>query len=549
MFPTIKEVMNKDFMENAKLLSGKSGADKEIHYVDIIEVPDIEGWIKEGGLYLTTGYSIKDDENSQVELVRYLVRQNAAGLCIKKGRYFDHIPEAIIECGRKNNFSIIELPKEVPYVDILTPIFSEVLDTQANILRKSAYIHKKLTEILLNGGGMDRLINTLYELVGRPVLIQNRKKEILALKCTEKIENIIKDSLDFSEEEVLNKFETQQNPIRIELKNKPYQRVIAPILVSRELFGYVSIFEKKNSKLNRLDIRTVEHASSIIALDILKHREKLETQKRLKANLIEDILNEEYNSSKTILSRAHYLGWDLNKDYVALLIDIDNFEEYFLKTDKTEIHFQNIKREITRICNNVLDKYNKKRVMVNRSDSILIFYNIVNSEDQEDLINTSKEIKNEIDDNFSQISVSIGIGNFYPGLDGLKESYREAREALEIGRKIFEGNRLFHIDQLEIYKLIHKVEDEGYLYKYYKKYIGPLIKYDKNYSSNLVKTIRVFIKNSGNKANTARELCIHRNTLNYRLSRIEDIVKLNLKDAEICFKIYMALKVYNLLED
>ena len=75
---TVEAILKCEFMEGARLLAGISGLEKEIKYVDIIEVPDVINWINEGGFYLTTGYSFKDDLQSQKELVKTLAAKESA---------------------------------------------------------------------------------------------------------------------------------------------------------------------------------------------------------------------------------------------------------------------------------------------------------------------------------------------------------------------------------------------------------------------------------------------------------------------------------------
>src|SRR6056297_3644912 len=112
-------------MKGAELVAGKMGVKREIKYVDIIEVPDIYGWIREGGFFLTTGYSIKDDVSALKKIVNHLNQNNSAALCIKKERYINQISNEIIKIANNLDFPIMELDKEVSYVDILLPLTSK----------------------------------------------------------------------------------------------------------------------------------------------------------------------------------------------------------------------------------------------------------------------------------------------------------------------------------------------------------------------------------------------------------------------------------------
>lgn len=54
--------------------------------------------------------------------------------------------------------------------------------------------------------------------------------------------------------------------------------------------------------------------------------------------------------------------------------------------------------------------------------------------------------------------------------------------------------------------------------------IMQLIQYDRENESNFLETLQVYLKNERNITKTAQELHIHRNTLIYRINRIEDSI-------------------------
>lgn len=71
----------------------------------------------------------------------------------------------------------------------------------------------------------------------------------------------------------------------------------------------------------------------------------------------------------------------------------------------------------------------------------------------------------------------------------------------------------------------------------------PLEVYDKKNKSLLIETLGVYLQENGNLLHTASRLFIHRNTLKYRLHRIEEICDCSLEDAEVRFVLYFALTV------
>lgn len=93
---SVKEALDLPQMEGAVLLGGDQGLNHIIHSVNIMEVPDIENYIKPAELLLTTTYPIKDDRNALENLIPQLYKHGLAALAIKPERYIREIPEIMI---------------------------------------------------------------------------------------------------------------------------------------------------------------------------------------------------------------------------------------------------------------------------------------------------------------------------------------------------------------------------------------------------------------------------------------------------------------------
>ena len=64
----------------------------------------------------------------------------------------------------------------------------------------------------------------------------------------------------------------------------------------------------------------------------------------------------------------------------------------------------------------------------------------------------------------------------------------------------------------------------------FRDLIGRLEAYDREHSSDLVRTLRVFFAANANASEAADRLYLHRNSLPYRLERVQDLTGLDLKD-------------------
>ena len=76
-------------------------------------------------------------------------------------------------------------------------------------------------------------------------------------------------------------------------------------------------------------------------------------------------------------------------------------------------------------------------------------------------------------------------------------------------------------------------DNKDCMYSYMQKMLGKLIDYDKSGNTELTKTLNTYLECSGNGTETAEKLFIHRNTLHYRIEKIEQITGYDLNSYEM----------------
>lgn len=139
--------------------------------------------------------------------------------------------------------------------------------------------------------------------------------------------------------------------------------------------------------------------------------------------------------------------------------------------------------------------------------------------------------------------ITIGIGSMAPTIKDLAKSYKDARVALEVA-KVFDTERsIINYENLGIGRLIYQLPTtlcELFLSEVFKK--GSIDALD----SETLFTIQKFFENDLNVSETSRQLYVHRNTLVYRLDKVQKITGLDLRifDHAIVFKIAMMVKRY-----
>ena len=100
-----------------RCLCGNAGLDKEIKYIDIVEIPEGASWTSPGDFIITTGYFFRTDVDFE-HLIRRLLQHQVAGMGIKLGKYVQKLPEVAHTLSEDYGFPIIAIPPELTYREI-----------------------------------------------------------------------------------------------------------------------------------------------------------------------------------------------------------------------------------------------------------------------------------------------------------------------------------------------------------------------------------------------------------------------------------------------
>ena len=147
----------------------------------------------------------------------------------------------------------------------------------------------------------------------------------------------------------------------------------------------------------------------------------------------------------------------------------------------------------------------------------------------------------------AMIRVRVGYGNVVTQLPEIAESYQEARMALEVGRVFYAKYDTISYGKLGIGRLIYQLP-MSLCNMFIKEVFGEKIP-DILDDEEAMSTINKFFENNLNISETARQLYVHRNTLVYRLERIEKAIGLDIRTFDDAMTFRIAVMVIAHMKD
>ena len=142
----------------------------------------------------------------------------------------------------------------------------------------------------------------------------------------------------------------------------------------------------------------------------------------------------------------------------------------------------------------------------------------------------------------SRLGVRIALGHYFPETGGIARSYRTARTTLQVGKQRHPEERAFFYQDLMLPVLLDSLKT-GWQADELRRSISRLLTQDNN--GTFRKTINSWFTHNTQALTTAQALNIHRNTLDYRLRRIEEMTDLSLERFDDRLLLYIALLLVN----
>lgn len=296
-----------------------------------------------------------------------------------------------------------------------------------------------------------------------------------------------------------------------------------PIVIGDEIVGVVGITGKLDEIRGYGELVKMT-AEMIIEQSILE--KELQLDERINREVITQLINKGYKYDTMFYKKIKILQLNLNEPRVAIVIK-GNTDELRLLSRLTDMLKELIEEHDLYTTLFTGEMVILKKVSLN--DGIW---------NEEKTLQVLKIWLTKLDR--LGLEILISIGSFYSEHKEWWKSYEEAKDALVVGEKLKVTQRIFQFRDVSLYVLLSKMIPtikENSIFRGYDK----LKLNDKNLE--LQNTLDSYIKNSGNSKQTAAELYVHRNTVQYRLSKIHEITGKNPFFYSDLFELYLSLIV------
>lgn len=496
---SLKDALQLDCFADATIIAGKSGINRHIKLVNVMEVPDISNWINENELILTTGYPFKDKPEEMETLITDLNDKNVCGIAFKLSRFIDTIPDNVVKHADKLGFPIISLPHNAQFDQIIFEFFSHVINNTEDGHPKEV-LSEQIQKIAVSGGNIHDVSALLANWFNGEVTIKNAYGNILSQSIGESIGEV---SISYDRQ----------------------------IVYDGNVHAIISI-KVSDDRDVKDDLLQIDNSIPAIIMVLFQSSYRVMIQKR--EHILNDLLLGRNSLSSKKIEQVSYLGVDFTKPCIVCI----------LKTNKTEpSEFDIIQDSLS----DILHEYGLEKLLwpvVTRFQNHLVHLYFSNYLDTAEIRTIYNDLVARISNQIQGLDIIVGISSIGDNAIKIREQYQEAQKIINLASSGNYNSEVLLYDDLSIEAVLSGIQLDTVSKNFIRKEIGSLIEYDAANNKDLLDTLEILVSEDSD-ADAARKLFIHPKTMAYRKSKIEQILgkKITKGDQN---KLFFAVKLYKL---
>jgi purine catabolism regulator len=443
--------------------------------------------------------------------------------------------------GIKNLYStlpIILVDTQKHHRQIFREFVRLITQRSTAINERKLQIHTQLTKLAADGAGLSGLVRAMREITRHGVLIHDKRLNMIAGDPSADIQSFWKDITD-----QLSNYESLPYQLHdrqlagedhievIQELSGGISRVIVPIIVENIARGYLSVIGIEGT-LDILDQLVAEEGALICAIEMSRTKAVRETEKKLHSDLLTALLQEDLSPRDAKLW-VDAIGLDATQAHAALQFAWDS-------PDPPS------RRRLETLINGEVARMGLKVILNPAGEAVICFCQVSPNDEGCNLaLELGENVLIQAKSEYPDAQVRCGVGCPTTDLNLWHISFKEAGIALDMATRLNEEKPLYYPD-LSVHRLLMLLENNPELKIFQEDILGDLLAQEGK--NNFIETLEAYFEQKGNLSQTADSLFIHRNTLSYRMDRIEEITGMNLSNPDTALAVQLALKIYRMLQ-
>lgn len=544
---TVKDLLESGQFSEMKLISGESELEREIKGARILEVANMECFLSAGEILFT---SLKAYENvEQQEFLKHLEglkKKQISAFIVKRDQQTELQRirfNILLQYAKSQQIPVIEIPKTMYYWRIIKHILTHIYDMETAKLTYFKTTHDSLggtTYLVDEKDSAEKIFALIYAMLENPVALYDEEYECLHSNDPTLSEFIMKEDAEVFVPDIITKYQYWHQ-----------KREQSEYIHKIDVFGHRSFYfvvTEQNKKMETLDFIALENIvvglRHIIMRSVMEENIAKQYHKDIEYRLLNGTLTE------------------LEKEEAAKILKLEKTDElrvviFRVIPNNDEGKFTDKQRKELEIAEKMfLHQLQKDYVLRNTNQIIYIYKKHIGETKQEfrkKLEVLQSEVQEQLDQKDAEIDFLVGIGKKVIGYYDIKESFVDAKQALDyinVIRKIVGDSKRSIVDcsKLGFFQVFAEMKDKKKLWSYIPESLQIVYEYDKKRKKELIDTLECFMNNNQSYKKTSTEMFVHYRTITYRMKKIEEISGMDYENVTEMLAVRNGLIILRIME-
>lgn len=551
MLPTVRSILGLSVLLEAapQVLGGEAALDNPVRWVHVSEVLDISGLLSGGELVLTTGLELEKAPARTASFIRSLGEAGASGLIVEiignRMRSMDALRTAALGTA----LPVIVVERRVRFVQITEVVHRIIVAEQLERVERARDVHEAFTLLSLASAGTQQVVEQAAMMIGAPVVLEDLSHLVLSYS-----------SRQLATAELLDDWErrsrTTPSPASTE-RTGPEDWLQAPVGVRQQLWGRLVVPVPLDD--DETAAMVLERAAQTLAINRLAERDRLDLSQQAQAGLLNSLRQPRGLSDAEALARAASLGLKRSPFYVPVVFRTTAAHQPAVHgaapPPDDPLAGQQQERELLELLSRTLKASSGTALTASiRSGSVGMILGLPARQFEDSVLQQlARAVVGQTRPSGGAgaggggLSWSMGVGRPSGSLLEAAAGMDEAAHVAETAATLRDGGKPFYrAADVRLRGLLALLRNDPRVQQFVESELASVLQAEARGAEGYLELLGQYLESGGNKAAVARNGYLSRPTLYARLGRLEELLDVDLDDAESRTSLHVALLLHRL---
>ncbi|MET0810944.1 MAG: PucR family transcriptional regulator [Thermoleophilaceae bacterium] len=493
---TVAELVDVPFV-GMRFHAGATGGGRLVTWAHASDLPNALEWLAPGELLMSNGHNVPAEARPQVRFLQELVSAGLSGLAIGDGPHAPELTTEFLERAEKLAFPILAIPHEVPFVAISRAVASANSDEEHRRLVRTAQLYSVFQDGVCNGRLGLPLLAELGDQLGCELVVLDTATSLAVLPEQDEVSP---ELCARAAREVQGRNGVLPGVLRI--REGEAMAFVISVPAARP-----TVLVALHDAGNVPDLALLQHAANIAALEVERVTAEREQHRALGSDILEQLLEHRLE--------ADFAMRQLRERGIAPETAVVAALQARSGDPQRNCHHELAQRRLAHLAHD--DGSRTLFVLAGEEDALDTLCNALGGD------------------------AELGVSDPLHRPERMPDAAREASWALSAAESLHRPLvRYGEQTPLFLPRTLGEADSAA------KRVLGPLLAYDDEHGTDLIHSLGVFFEENRSWQRSAKRLHVHKQTLVYRMGRVEELTGRSLRDTADVVQLWLALEALQL---